>query len=207
MTDSPQFPPPQPHQKQAPLPYAGGQSRVGQPGQPTSGGQPSAPQYAGGAPYAGPGLPPAPRRGGSRALANFLGVLLSIVLTPIGIGLLGHFSYQRFREMQIFLEPNQNLIALLCVIAGVVLLFLVAASAGWAPAGPVVAGLLFGVLPGLVYLVAPTWSMRTTFDLPGDVGLWLGTYGALSMLLLLGWLLVGAGLAGALARRAGRRSG
>jgi hypothetical protein len=147
-----------------------------------------------------------PRRGGSRALANLLGTLLSVVLTPIGIGLLGHFSYQRYREIQVLFDPSLNLVALLGVIAGLVVLFLVAASGAWAPAGPLVAGILFGVLPGLVYLFAPTWSMRSTFDLPGDFGLWLGTYGALNMLLLLGLLLVGAGFAGTLARRAGRRS-
>ncbi|WP_409183378.1 hypothetical protein F9C11_02740 [Amycolatopsis sp. VS8301801F10] len=152
------------------------------------------------APY--PAQPAMAQQPSSRAAARVLSGLSGLVLTPIAIGVLAFGGFrQQAKVAATFAEHGDSLGATLLVI-GALLLVGVAALGAWSSAGPVVGGLVWGVLPGVVTLVSP----RTGYDLlrllPGDeVAAGFGGWLVSGALLGTGFLLVGTGLATTLARR------
>ncbi|MYW91081.1 hypothetical protein G3I59_10810 [Amycolatopsis rubida] len=138
----------------------------------------------------------------SRAVARVLSGLSGLVLTPIAIGVLAYGGYrQQAKVSATFAEHGDSLGTTLLAI-GALLLIGVAVLGAWSSAGPIVGGVVWGVLPGVTTLVSP----RTGYDLlrllPGDE-LAAGFAGWLvsGALLGAGFLLVGTGLATTMARR------
>ncbi|MBH0779301.1 hypothetical protein [Nocardia bovistercoris] len=145
--------------------------------------------------------PPAPARGGGVA-RNFFGTFLALVLTPIGITLvaLGAEATGRWEGYQTSdrLGPNLQLIG------GAFLLLLVAALAAMSPVGTMLAGLLWGLIPGIAGLLLPDDTAEFLTDLsvlPRDTRIALSMWAIGGGLFVVGALLFGAGLAAGLRRR------
>ncbi|MET9262783.1 hypothetical protein [Amycolatopsis sp. NPDC004079] len=152
------------------------------------------------APY--PAQPAMVSQPASRAVARVLSGLCGLVLTPIAIGVLAFGGYrQQTRVSATFGEHGDGLGTTLMVI-GALLLVGVALLGAWSSAGPVVGGVVWGVLPGVATLVSPRTGIDLLRLLPGDeLAAGFGGWLVSGALLGAGFLLVGAGLAATFGRR------
>ncbi|MFI5606147.1 hypothetical protein [Amycolatopsis sp. NPDC051903] len=141
-----------------------------------------------------------PHRG--RAVARVVSGLLGLVLTPVAFGLVAAGGY---REQTIVVEAfaaRRDPLGIALVAAGAILLLLVAALGAWSSSGPLLGGLVWGVLPGVVALAMPEWGLRLLDVLPrGGLSFGVTSWLFSGALLAGGFLLVGAGLAATIARR------
>ncbi|WP_067692084.1 hypothetical protein [Nocardia jejuensis] len=131
------------------------------------------------------------------------GTIVGLVVTPIGIAFAARGAAST-REWVILGDFGDRLGATLQILVGAALFLLVAAMAGYSAVGTLVAGLVWGVLPGLIHMIFPHDTFRLIGDLPGisdemHVALfeWLST----GFPLIVGILLIGAGVATTLRRR------
>lgn len=153
-------------------------------------------------------IPPAPTKVGF--WRHFLGVFIGIVLTPVGVWLwqwgsnLVGVAIARFGD-------SADPFGIGLIVTGSVLLFLVALLGRWTPAVPLAGGLVWALVPGIVILIAPQATFSWLQQIGGDrswafiLDYWQA--GMRGYLLVVGLILIGAGLAAALSRRAGRRYG
>ncbi len=167
---------------------------------------PTAPAYAPPQPgtAVGPAVGAHPRRRPSRMLPNLLLTSAAVVvLTPVALGLLVYGSGVRYvRTLQMLDEAP--VVATLLVVVGLVLLLAVAVIGAWAPLAPMVSGLLWGIVPGLVMAADPRLVFSSSDDYLGlQMAQYLSQSGALGVPLVVGVLLLGGGLAAAFARRSG----
>jgi hypothetical protein len=136
----------------------------------------------------------------SRAVPRLLSGILGLVLTPVALGLLSYGGLREQNEMAMAVaHRDAQAIALLA--GGAILLLVVAALGAWSSTGPLLGGLVWGVLPGVVGLAMPEWDLRLLHALPFDLMsgaiIWLFSGG----LIAAGFLLVGTGLTATLVRR------
>ena len=135
---------------------------------------------------------------------TLFGVLVGLVVTPVGIGLAAHAALDT-RQWVILGSAVNRAESTFQIVGGALLLFFVAALAAYAPAGTVSAGLVWGVVPGLVYFLSPDDIWRTIHDdlpmLSDEMRLALITWVANGYAFILGLLLLGAGVAGTMRRR------
>ncbi|MET7767339.1 hypothetical protein [Nocardia sp. NPDC005366] len=131
------------------------------------------------------------------------GIVIGLAVTPIGIGLAAYGAATTSRWV-ILGDTADRLSSTLQVVLGALLLLLVAALAAYSPAGTVMAGLVWGVFPGVVYFLFPDDTFRLIQDLPllsQETRLAVHAWVINGSVFLVGVLLVGAGLAATLRRR------
>lgn len=154
---------------------------------------------------------PPPRPGAKRHL---LGILVGLLLTPVGL-MLATGGAERISDAMALgsgragtSAPDWLGISLLIlgtlILAGMVLL------STWSPALPITGGLVWALAPAVVVLSAPWLLTDLIGALPGGVevnpsGASMDWSIVVSFLLVVGALLVAAGVAAARARRKGRR--
>ncbi|MFI9456073.1 hypothetical protein [Amycolatopsis sp. NPDC052450] len=153
--------------------------------------QPQAPE-----PYA------AQPRQASRAVPRVLSAVGGVLLTPVALGLVIYSGSQLQRSLAQFLSVGEDPLSLFLLVLGGVLLVGVALLGALSGIGPIVGGLMWGVLPGLTFLLSPQDIMSLTYDVTGaSLGTGLVTWLVMGALFASGFLLIGAGLVGTLARR------
>lgn len=151
-------------------------------------------------------LPEPPGRPGIARHA--LGVLLGLVLTPVGL-LLAGIGTARLADAAASSDPVDALGLSLLVVGALVLVAVVLLGL-WSPAVPVAGGALWGVALGTAYLAVPHLLDDGLTAASGDRVLpaaveQLTEVAETGQLLVTGLLLVAAGIATGGARRAGRR--
>ncbi|MEV0332604.1 hypothetical protein [Nocardia sp. NPDC050717] len=132
-----------------------------------------------------------------------VGAFLAVIVTPIGIALAAHGALDTSRWV-ILGDAADRFGSAAQIIGGGLLLLLVSALAGFTPAATILAGLVWGVLPGLIYFVSPESTWRLVGDLPlmtDELHIALNSWITSGFTFVLGLLLVGAGVAGTLRRR------
>lgn len=173
------------------------------PGQRTAAHTPSAPPAASDARYA-----PDDHEGTPSVARHMVGFLFGLLLTPMGVALLG-VALGRLDAIAEHRATDVTILDVGLLAGGVGLLVCVAMLGAWTPAVPITGGLVWGVGAGAAAMVWP----RITEDLlasmvdetlvPVDHLARTATGGDLAAV---GALLIGAGIAAAIARRRGRRS-
>ncbi|WP_410577667.1 hypothetical protein [Amycolatopsis sp. lyj-108] len=138
----------------------------------------------------------------SRAVPRVLSALGGVLLTPVALGLVIYSGSQLQRSFAQYLSVGEDPLSLFLLVLGGVLLVGVALLGALSGIGPIVGGLMWGVLPGLTFLLSPQDIMSLTYDVTGaSLGTGLVTWLVMGALFASGFLLVGAGLVGTLARR------
>ncbi|MQY20785.1 hypothetical protein [Nocardia macrotermitis] len=132
-----------------------------------------------------------------------IGVLIGLVLTPIGIAFAAKGGAD-IRYWVIIGGVTDRWTAAGEIIVGSVLLMLVAAMAAFSPAGTFVAGLVFGVFPGILHILFPDDTFRLIGDLPYIDSTWqvaLHSWVTNGFALISGFMMLGAGFGGLIRRR------
>ncbi|WP_326568224.1 hypothetical protein VSH64_41710 [Amycolatopsis rhabdoformis] len=138
----------------------------------------------------------------SRALARVFSGLLGLVLTPVAFGLLAAGGYRQQVIVMEALTARRDGLGIALTVAGAILLLGVAALGAWSSTGPLLGGVVWGVLPGVVALAMPEWGFDLLNALPhGGLSYGLSSWLFSGALLASGFLLVGTGLAATVARR------
>jgi hypothetical protein len=165
------------------------------------------PPYGAPAPGAGgpAGHPGAVRPAGGTAVTVVLTVV-AVVLAPIGYLLTAWGTNERYTALVRFAQGNgEAAIPTIALLLGLVALGAVALLAGRAPLGALLSGAWL-LLAGLHGLVDPLGAYRLVMDVfPYALANGVAQMTAISGQLIIGALLLGAGAAGALGRRRGRR--
>lgn len=152
------------------------------------------------APY--PAQPAMVSQPASRAAARVLSGLCGLVLTPIAIGVLAFGGYRQQTQVSATFGEHGDGLGMTLMAVGALLLVGVALLGAWSGTGPVVGGVIWGVLPGVVTLVSPRTGIDLLRLLPGDeLAAGFGGWLVSGALLGTGFVLVGAGLAATLVRR------
>ncbi|MEV0250944.1 hypothetical protein AB0H76_30415 [Nocardia sp. NPDC050712] len=132
-----------------------------------------------------------------------IGALLCLVLTPIGLGFAAHGAAgaQRWLPQG---DTADRYGAAAQILSGAVLLLLVAGLAAYSAAGPIIAGLVWGIAPGVLYFLFPADTYRRLTELPllpDTTLLAVHAWVLNGSVFLTGMLLIGAGAAATLRRR------
>lgn len=154
--------------------------------------------------------PAPPERPGPRR--HLLGILLGLLVTPIGLALLASGAGRLAETARAATEPGgaPDLIGIVLLLLGVVVLVTIALLGTWSPALPITGGLAWALIPGLVLLVAPWLLTDLIASLPQQTQM-SSTEAATALatvngyLVVTGALLVAAGVEAARGRRKGRR--
>lgn len=155
-----------------------------------------------------PAAPTPPR---SRMGAHVLSLFAALVLTPIALASLGGGAHAI--EAAVAADSEPSAAAIVAVIAAAVLFGIVAAASAGSAAGPLVGGMVYGVAPGVGFLLAPDTLESATAAAFEPVALISGDdilpgllmLGRTAGLLVLGLTVFLVGLAAAIARRRGKR--
>ncbi|MFC9252737.1 hypothetical protein [Amycolatopsis thailandensis] len=142
----------------------------------------------------------------SRAVPRVISALGGVLLTPVALGLV-IYSGSRLQGMyaQAYTVGEDPLGMILLIVGGFFLLG-VALLGALSGLGPVLGGLIWGVIPGLTTLLGGTSVMSSLYDFGGrELGVGLVSWLVLGALFGSGFLLVGAGLVGTLTRRRSNR--
>jgi hypothetical protein len=129
-----------------------------------------------------------------------LATLLAAGITPVAVGIAANGAATAGRWWDTtdrWLSPAQSVL-------GAGLLLVVAGLAAYEPAAAVIAGLVWGAVPAAVQIAAPGQTYRLISSLPGlptDLVRALHTWLSSGVVLSIGVLLAGAGIAVALCRR------
>ncbi|MDQ6523801.1 hypothetical protein RB608_09335 [Nocardioides sp. LHD-245] len=160
-----------------------------------------------GVPYAPPPPPnaptpfAAPRRpvGSAMVLRHLASVVIALVLTPVGVLVFDYGAGKYAQERVARFDNSGTAGELVLMVVGALILMSVAASARISGLGPVLAGVLWGLVPFLWFLV----DLRSFFDLSQDLPSTYYWFTVPTYLFpLVAAMLVGSGLAG---RWRGRR--
>ncbi|ASF09262.1 hypothetical protein NBRGN_001_00400 [Nocardia brasiliensis NBRC 14402] len=134
---------------------------------------------------------------------TLIGSVVGLVVTPIGIGLAAHGALDT-RQWVLLGTAADRWGSNFQIIGGAVLLFLVAALAAFSPVGTAIAGLVWGLIPGLLQILFPEDTYRQIENLPelsDDFHLALHNWVLNGFALITGLFLIGAGIAATLRRR------
>jgi len=138
-----------------------------------------------------------------RTGGSLVGALIGLVLTPIGIAFAAKGGAD-IRYWVIVGAVTDRWTAAGEIVVGSVLLMLVAALAAFSPVGTVVAGLVWGIFPGILHILYPDDTFRLIGDLPFIDATWqvaLHSWVTNGFALISGFMLLGAGFAGLVRRR------
>jgi hypothetical protein len=128
-----------------------------------------------------------------------LSAFLCLILTPIGIAAMT-YGTERYAELSLgqAAGADRDVRGLAALGAGAAVLLIVAWLGALSPSGPLLSGLSWGFLPAVLFLAYPKDTRTQVSDLPAlpefalsGIVTWLGA----GAFLMLGALLVGAGLA------------
>ncbi|MFJ8913173.1 hypothetical protein [Amycolatopsis sp. NPDC102389] len=156
--------------------------------------QPAAPQ-----PYFQP-------RQSSRAVPRVISGLGGILLTPVALGLVIYGGSRLQRMYAQAYTVGDDPLGLILLLVGGLLLLGVALLGALSGLGPVLGGLIWGVVPGLTSLLSSQSMVSFLYDLGGrELGVGLVTWLVMGALVGSGFLLIGAGLVGTLSRRRSNR--
>lgn len=164
-------------------------------------------------PYAVPphGQPAAPEpylqpRQRSRAVPRVISGLGGFLLTPVALGVTIYGGTLLQRGFSRSLSISEDPLGIILLFLGGLLLLGVAFLGALSGLGPVLGGLVWGVLPGVGFLLSPRDVMSVIYDVGGSgLGVGLVTWLVMGALVGSGFLLIGAGLAGTLSRRRSNR--
>ncbi|MGX1777955.1 hypothetical protein ACWIGW_38020 [Nocardia brasiliensis] len=134
---------------------------------------------------------------------TLIGSVVGLAVTPIGIGLAAHGALDT-RQWVLLGTAADRWGSNFQIIGGAVLLFLVAALAAFSPVGTAIAGLVWGLIPGLLQILFPEDTYRQIENLPelsDDFHLALHNWVLNGFALITGLFLIGAGIAATLRRR------
>ncbi len=141
-------------------------------------------------------------RPASRAVPRVISALGGVLLTPVALGLVIYGGTRLQRLFSQGFTVGEDPLDLILLLLGGVLLLGVALLGALSGIGPAIGGLIWGVLPGLSVLAAPRDVLGLMYDVGSlEFANGLVTWLVLGALIGSGFLLVGAGLAGTLARR------
>jgi hypothetical protein len=146
--------------------------------------------------------PPAHSEPGLHLARHLSCLLVALILTPAGIGLL---AYGGNRYLRSFAGPEfeHDTRGLAALIGGGVVLLIVASLGAWSPAGPLVSGLVYGVAPAAIFLAVPEDAIDWVMDAPVvPTGVENGTLSLLAVgaFIAIGGTLIGSGFGAALRR-------
>ncbi|MGV9412045.1 hypothetical protein ACWDOP_19200 [Nocardia sp. NPDC003693] len=146
--------------------------------------------------------PGAQFRSGGTISRTLTGVGVGLILTPIGTVFAARGAADT-RRWVILGDLADRLGSTLQILLGALLLLVVVVSAAYSPLGTVVAGAVWGVLPGILHLIFPDDTFRLIGELPFSDEMHVALYEWLrsGFPLIVGILLMGAGLAVTLGRR------
>ncbi|WP_181771754.1 hypothetical protein [Amycolatopsis pittospori] len=125
-----------------------------------------------------------------------------LILTPVALGLLAWGGLRQQMLVQATLSTQRDVFSIGLLVGGGILLLAVGLLGALSATGPILSGLVWGVVPGVAAAAVPEWGFQLVKYLPqNDV-----TYGVTSWLFIggllgTGFLLIGAGLASRLARK------
>ncbi|MER6663293.1 hypothetical protein ABT256_02005 [Amycolatopsis japonica] len=164
-------------------------------------------------PYAVPphGQPAAPEpylqpRQSSRAVPRVISGLGGFLLTPVALSVTIYGGSRLQQGFSRAYSVSEDPLGLVLLIVGSLLLLGVAFLGALSGIGPVVGGLLWGVLPGLAFFLSPHDIMGLIYDVGArELGTGLLTWLVMGALVAGGFLLIGAGLVGTLSRRRSNR--
>ncbi|MTE13241.1 hypothetical protein GLP40_10685 [Nocardia sp. CT2-14] len=146
--------------------------------------------------------PGAEFRSSGGASRTVTGMLAGLILTPVGIALAARGAAGT-RQWTILGDFADRVGSTFEILAAAVVFLLVAALAAYSPAGTIIAGLVWGVLPGIIHVIFPDDTFRLIGDLPvsDDMHVALFQWLQTGFPLIVGILLVGAGAAATFRRR------
>lgn len=151
-------------------------------------------------------LPEAPDKPGVGR--HLLGVLLGLLLTPVAL-LLTAIGTARLSEVAGTADMGTDTLGIAMLVIGLALLAVIVLLGAWTPALPITGGVVWGLGLGIAYLVVPGIMQDTVENLFGGstpaAAEELADTAMSGQLVLVGTLLLAAGLATAFARRRGRR--
>jgi hypothetical protein len=131
-----------------------------------------------------------------------ISALGGVLLTPLALGMVIYGGSRLQRVYAQAFSVGEDPLGLVMLLFGALLLLGVALLGALSGLGPVIGGLVWGVLPGLTALVGSTDLLSLMYDIGGrELGVGLVTWLVMGSLLGSGVLLVGAGLVGTLTRR------
>ncbi|WP_369635877.1 hypothetical protein [Nocardia sp. JMUB6875] len=130
------------------------------------------------------------------------GTLVGLIITPVGIAFAARGAAGT-RQWTILGDFADRVGSTFEIIIAAALFLIVAALAAYAPAGTIIAGLVWGVLPGIIHFIFPDDTFRLIGDLPlsDDMHVALFQWLQTGFPLIVGILLVGAGAAATFRRR------
>ncbi|WP_069166695.1 hypothetical protein [Nocardia altamirensis] len=134
---------------------------------------------------------------------TLVGTVIAVVITPIGVGLAAHGALDT-RQWVILGTSADRWGSNFQIIGGALLLFLVAALAAFSPVGTAIAGLVWGVIPGILHILFPEDTYRQIENIPelsDDFHLALHNWVLNGFALLTGLFLLGAAIAATLRRK------
>ncbi|MEV6430600.1 hypothetical protein [Nocardia sp. NPDC051463] len=137
------------------------------------------------------------------AARTVVGIVIGSAVTPIGIGLAAHGALDT-RQWVIFGDVGARWGSTFHMVGGALLLFLVTTLAAYSPAGTVIAGLVWGLIPGIAHVTFPDDTWRLVEDLPrlsGEMHQALHAWLMNGFALITGMMLVGSGIAATMRRR------
>ncbi|WP_236004816.1 hypothetical protein [Amycolatopsis pittospori] len=142
----------------------------------------------------------------SRAVPRVISALGGVLLTPVALGLVIYAGSRLQRMFAQAYTVGDDLLGLFLLLLGGVLLLGVALLGALSGLGPVIGGLMWGVLPGLTVFLSPRDFLGLMYDVGGrELGVGVVTWMVMGALMGSGFLLIGAGLVGTLARRRSNR--
>ncbi|MBB5918649.1 hypothetical protein BJY24_007561 [Nocardia transvalensis] len=131
------------------------------------------------------------------------GVLFGLLLTPIGIAFAAKGGAD-IRYWVIVGAVTDRWTAALEIIGGSLILLLVVVAAAFSPIGTAVAGLVWGILPGILHLLFPDETFALIANLTflnSEMQVALHAWVTYGFALVSGFMLLGAGIVGTLRRR------
>jgi hypothetical protein len=147
--------------------------------------------------------PPVETEPGLHAGRHIASAIVCLIVVPAAIGLL---AYGGARYQDVVLRPaiEHDVRGVAALAGGAFLLLLVACSGALSPLGPLLSGLVWGLAPAVLFLIAPEDTLDRVDDIPeissrieAGLAVWL-TFGGF---LAVGVALFGAGVTAALRRR------
>ncbi|GAB2675288.1 hypothetical protein [Nocardia goodfellowii] len=148
--------------------------------------------------------PPGAESRTSGGFSRFLiGTLICLLVTPVGIGLAA-YGAAGARQWVVAGAAADRVGSTAQILIGAGLLLLVAGLAAYSPAGPIIAGLAWGVSPGVIYFMSPQDTYRRITEIPllsEETRLAVHAWVINGCVFLAGVLLVGAGAAAIFRRR------
>jgi hypothetical protein len=147
--------------------------------------------------------PPFETEPGLHAGRHIACAIVSLIVVPAAIGLLA-YGGARYQDVVIKPAIEHDVRGLAALAGGAFLLLLVACSGALSPLGPLLSGLVWGLAPAVLFVMAPEDTVDRVDDIPAitsriEAGLmvWLAFGGFLAV----GVALFGAGFTAAMRRR------